>query len=319
MHFAIETTVKPRVPVSLPRLTGGDRVLRRHGPSLERLIVIDNRPVLLRIRPAGREFVLTALRLDPAVVRGKAEETLSPADEAELETGIERLRDAFGLDDDLDHFRELFHTDELLGPVIRRRLAHRPVRRADPWEALLWAITEQLIEYRRAAAIQRRIIGRFGLRIESGPGEGLVTVPSAGVIAGVAPAELQALDLSGRRAIATVRVARGIAAGRIDPGSPDDDARLLRIPTIGAWTVACLALRGRGDLDALPAGDLAQIKLVGLIGGLGRPAGIEEVEEFYRRYTPYRGLAGELLAAELGRKVDGPGSHARIRAAARVA
>ncbi len=47
-----------------------------------------------------------------------------------------------------------------------------------------------------------------------------------------------------------------------------------------------------GDPDSLPAGDLAYIKLVGHLAGLGRRATVEEVEEFYAPYEPYRGIAG---------------------------
>ena len=54
----------------------------------------------------------------------------------------------------------------------------------------------------------------------------------------------------------------------------------------------CLGLHGRGDPDSLPAGDLAYLKLVGRLAGLGRRATIPEVEEFYAPYEPYRGLAG---------------------------
>lgn len=294
-------------------------MLRRNGPWLERLLVVEGAPMVLRIRADNGDeagFVLVAEPVDPDRIAGPGAARLVAAREPELESGQSRLRHAFALDDDLSPFRERFIGDELLGPVIRRRLAVRPLRRPHSWEALLWAVTEQLIEYRRAAAIQRRMVSRFGLRIAAGPGEGLATVPSPEVVAGAAPAELQSLDLGAARAVAAIRVAREVASGRIDPEDPADDRRLLRIRTIGPWTVACLALRGRGQPDALLAGDLAQVKLVGYLAGLGRLAEIEEVEEFYRRFAPWRGLAGELLAAELGRTVDGPGNRARIRAAA---
>ena len=61
---------------------------------------------------------------------------------------------------------------------------------------------------------------------------------------------------------------------------------------IGPWTVQCLGLRGRGDPDSLPAGDLGFVKLVGRLGGDGRRATVEEVEEFFAPYAPFRGLAG---------------------------
>ncbi len=326
---SLEIAARSRSPLVLPRMNGGDRVTRSHGPWLERLLVTGRSAVRLRIRPdgaagrrgsleAGSRFVLSATPVDPARLTGPGVDRLAAPDESDLREGIARLSHAFGLDDDLAGFRDACRDDPRLGPAIRRRLPHRPLRRADPWEALLWAITEQLIEYRRAAAIQRRMIRKWGIRLGGdGPvGDrhgGLVSVPSPEAISGVAPAELQACDLGARRAIATVRVASEVAAGRIDPRDPADDRRLLAIPDIGPWTVACLALRGRGEPDALLAGDLAQVKLVGHLTGLGRLAEVSEVEAFYESYAPYRGIAGELMVAEYGKAVHGPGNRARIR------
>ena len=61
-----------------------------------------------------------------------------------------------------------------------------------------------------------------------------------------------------------------------------------------------LALNGRGDFDSLPAGDLAYVKLVGHLAGLGRRATVAEVEEYFLPYEPFRGLAGRLMLAGLG-------------------
>ena len=152
-------------------------------------------------------------------------------------------------------------------------------------------MTKQLIESGRASAIQRRIVYRWGPRLGNGR-DALRDVPSAALLGGRAPAELESMDLAGRRAVALRTVAREVARGRSDLTDPGADRRLLRIPNIGPWTVQCLRLGGRGDPDALPAGDLGHIKLVGRLAGLGRRATVEEVEEFYAPYAPYRGLAG---------------------------
>jgi 3-methyladenine DNA glycosylase/8-oxoguanine DNA glycosylase len=115
------------------------------------------------------------------------------------------------------------------------------------------------------------------------------------------------MDLAPTRAATLRRVAQVVAAGRCRLDSPADDRRLLAIPRIGPWTVQCLALFGRGEMDALPAGDLGYIKLVGRLAGLGRRAGVAEVEEFYAPYEPYRGLVGTLTLAGLHRLVaQGP-------------
>ncbi len=220
-----------------------------------------------------------------------------PADRGQLEIAIERMRFALGVDDDLSDFYRRFRRDPLLGPLLRRRPHLRPRRRPWPWEALAWAVTNQLIEAARAARIQRRIVRRWGPRLGEGP-TALRDVPCAAVIAGRAPAELESTDLAARRAIALREVARDVAGGRCDPSDPRSDDRLMARRNIGPWTVQCLGLHGRGDPDALPAGDLAYLKLVGRLAGLGgRRATIPEVEEFYApvpslsrpRRRPHRG------------------------------
>jgi 3-methyladenine DNA glycosylase/8-oxoguanine DNA glycosylase len=115
------------------------------------------------------------------------------------------------------------------------------------------------------------------------------------------------MDLAAKRAAALRRLAEEVSRGRCSIESARGDARLLSLPQIGPWTVQCLGLFGRGELDSLPAGDLGYIKLVGRLAGLGRRATIAEVEEFYAPYEPYRGLVGALTLAGLHRLVaQGP-------------
>ena len=115
------------------------------------------------------------------------------------------------------------------------------------------------------------------------------------------------MDLAPVRAAALRRVAGAVAGGRCGLDSAADDRRLLAMPQIGPWTVQCLRLFGRGEMDALPAGDLGYIKLVGRLAGLGRRASVAEVEEFYAPYEPFRGLVGALTLSGLHRVVaQGP-------------
>jgi 3-methyladenine DNA glycosylase/8-oxoguanine DNA glycosylase len=172
-------------------------------------------------------------------------------------------------------------------------------RRPDPFEALAWAVCEQLIEFSRAVVIQRRLIAAFGRRC---PDTGLRDAPTAAVLAAQAPARLASFDLVGHRAITLRRVAVEVAAGRVDLGAADHEAvwrRLRRIPGVGAWTLEMLALQGQGRYDRVPAADLGFLKLVGrlLTGNPRARADEAEVRGFFERYGPYRGLAGEYLRA----------------------
>ena len=259
-----------------------------------RLLRVDGRAVLVRAWQPGRGRV--ALRAEPVdaaalTLPPPGGEAPPPAGREHLSVAAERMRFALGVDDDLGAFYRRFRRDPLLGPLIRRRPHPRPLRRPWPWEALAWAIAKQLIESGRAAQIQRHIVGRWGPRLDRGRGTPLRDVPPVELIAGRAPAELERLGLSPARSVAMTAVAREIAAGRVHPAEPGTDARLLAVPEIGPWTVQCLGLYGRGEPDSLPAGDLIYLKLVGRLARLGRRATVEEVEEFFAPYRPFRGLA----------------------------
>ncbi len=182
--------------------------------------------------------------------------------------GIERMRFALGVDEDLSAFHRDFARDPLIGGSIRARPWLRARRRPEPFEALAWAICEQLIEYERAAAIQRRIVAALGARWAGWEGcaSPLRDVPSPGTLARAAPARLESFDLAGSRARLLIRVAREVARGRADLHHPDHERgwrRLRAIPGVGPWTIEMLALHGQGRYDQLPAGDLGLIKYVG--------------------------------------------------------
>jgi len=282
----LQAQVAAAGPFRLPRRTGLDGMLRRRGGGLERLLHDGEVPVRVRVwQPSPRSVRLAAC---------------SPT-RAAAEYGIERMRFALGLDEDLRPFLREFARDRLIGPSLRRRPWLRAPRRPQPFEALAWAICEQLIEYERAAAIQRRVLARLGRRWPHG-GEGppLRDLPEPAVLARTSPALLQSLDLGGSRARALVHAAREVAAGRIElDGGPDADhecgwRRLRAIPGIGPWTVEMLALTGQGRHDQVPAGDLGLRKLAGRLLSGGDPLAVAaegEVRELFAPYGPWAGLA----------------------------
>ena len=269
----------PPWPYRLPRSGGGDAVMRVRRGIVTRLLHVDGEPSSSAPGSGGKArcgFGRMANGREPA-------------------SGIERMRFALGVDDDYRELYDRFRSDRLLGGAIRRALAPA----APPPVAMGGAGLgdhQQLIESSRAAEIQRRIVLRWGSAPAGPDGAMLRDLPTPALIAGRAPAELAAMDLAPARALALIRAAREVAAGRVDPADPAR-RRLLAIREIGPWTVQCLALYGRGEPDSLPAGDLAYIKLVGRLAGLGRRATIEEVEEFFAPYAPYRGLAASFILA----------------------
>ncbi len=301
----VELEVRPPSPWRMPR-GSADRTLRVRGRVAMRLLHVCGSPVLVRAwQPARDRVRLRAEAVDPGRVSRPSIEIrpcAAPAGREQLEEAIERMRCALWVDVDLADFYRRFGRDPLVGPLIRRMPDFRPKGRPWPWEALAAAVVGQLIEASRAASIERRIAGRWGARLGAGR-EALRDVPGPAAIAGRAPAELEQMELVGKRALALRRLARDVVAGRCRIERAEGDSRLLAMPQIGPWTVQCLGLFGRNELDSLPAGDLGYIKLVGRLKGGGRRATIPEVEEFYAPFEPYRGLVGTLTLAGLHRLV----------------
>jgi 3-methyladenine DNA glycosylase/8-oxoguanine DNA glycosylase len=277
----------PRWPLRLPG-GGADGVMRARSGVLERLIHVEEQPVVVRAAACdGGAGVLIG--------------AWGPS-QGSCRAAIARMRFALGVDDDLAPFHARHRSDALIGALVRKLPWLRPARRPEPFEALAWAICEQLIEYTRAAGIERRIVRSLGRTLPGQPPlrgvseRPLRDLPSAAALADTSPALLESFDLSAGRALALRRAAREVARGRIDlHGSEHERAwrRLRAIPGIGAWTVECLALRGQGRFDQVPAGDLALRKLVGRLrsGDPRERAGEEEVREFFAPYAPWGGLA----------------------------
>jgi 3-methyladenine DNA glycosylase/8-oxoguanine DNA glycosylase len=293
----VRIEVRPRWPFRLSRRVGLDGLAQLRGGVLHRLLHAGEEPVWLRIAQLSPDRVLFGARAQ---------------DRDAAECGIERMRFALGIDHDLAPFYERFRFDPLIGRAVRANPRLRVAGRPDPFEALTWAICEQLIEYDRAAAIQRRLITRLGRRCLV---SGLRDAPTAAVLAGQAPALLASFGLSPSRSLTLVRAAREVARGRVDLRAADHErgwGRLRRISGIGSWTIETLALTGQGRLDQLPAGDLAYLKLVGRLQSCGDPyarATEDEVAAFFEPYAPWSGLAG--LHA-----LSGAGSAATLRLAA---
>lgn len=277
--------IRPAWAFRMPRLIGHDGVAVRRNGVLHRLVHVGDEPVVVRAaQPAAQQVVIGAEGASAQV----------------CDRAIERMRFMLGVDESLRDFHERFKHDPLIGPAVRATPWVRPFRRPDPFEALAWAVTEQLIEYSRACEIQRRIVVRLGRRCAR---TGLRDLPTAATLAGQAPAQLAAFDLVGHRAITLVRAAREVASGRVDLLDPDHEAgwaRLRKIPGVGSWTLEILALHGQGRFDQVPAGDLNFLKLVGRLQSGGDPyarATEEEVRAFFAPYAPYAGLAAVYASA----------------------
>jgi DNA-3-methyladenine glycosylase II len=141
--------------------------------------------------------------------------------------------------------------------IFARAPGFRPPLSADPFEALVIAVTAQQISLRAACAIRNRFVRRFGRRHELG-GVEVWAFPRQADVAG---ADLEGVGLSR----AKIRSIAALGEADLDlTGLADDElrARLIELPGIGGWTVDWFLARTLGRPDAFAAGDLGVRKAV---------------------------------------------------------
>lgn len=250
----VRVVVTPVAPYRLPGAVP-DGVMRRRDGLLERIACHDGEVALLRAAQPRR---------DGEVVIGAWAPTRALAEHA-----LARWRRTLGVDVDHRPFLDLVWHDPVLAPLVRRRPWLRPACRYRPHEALVWAITEQLIEYVEATKIQRGLVRLAGVQCAL---TGLRDAPTPEALLALAPAQIEHLGLSARRTLLLRQTCRLLARG-LDLDAEDRMAawqRLRAVPGLGSWTVASMALRGQGHTDASPSGDLGLLKSVGRLMYDGR-------------------------------------------------
>jgi 3-methyladenine DNA glycosylase/8-oxoguanine DNA glycosylase len=247
----VEAVVTPRGPYRLDRIVRGR--------------------VWTAPLPAGRR-VLAWQRNDGAVVI----RTSRDAD-------VELARFMLALDDDTTEFHRRFAHDPLLGATARLFVGWRPLRLPTVAHATLRAVVGQLIESRRARAIERSVLRLCNLE-----------VATREALRDLAPADLRARGLAAGRAATLVRLLQTLDVERLRHVPVEAAvARLSRERGIGPWSIGVIAVEGLGRYDVGIIGDLGLVKLASSLWG--RWVEASETAELLAPYGEWQGLAGELL------------------------
>jgi 3-methyladenine DNA glycosylase/8-oxoguanine DNA glycosylase len=233
--------------------------------------------------------------------------------QAMSDASLERLRFVLGLDEDHTPFLRRFSDDPLLRRPIRFLRGLRPVRVGTVTHALLRAVCGQLIQASHARAIERKVIRALG---EEAWGLHAPLTPAE--LGRPAPAELQRLGLSARKAATLVRLCRTVDVERLRRLDTRAVAtRLERERGLGPWSVGVVFLEGLGRYDRGLVGDLALIKLCSAL--YGRWADAADTEELLAPYGEWAGLASVYLLAGFARGLLPIPAGGRRRARTRVA
>jgi 3-methyladenine DNA glycosylase/8-oxoguanine DNA glycosylase len=275
-EMPVRAELRPKGPYSL-RLSGrlaSDATRTVSGGTYRATFRVDDR----------LERVSAAQRADGAI-----------AVAAESDAGVDHVRFVLGLDDDHSEFVRRFANDPMLSETLRQVRGLRPIRTATVAQALLRAVTGQLIRAREARRIERRIIQRT-----SPERDGLHAAPTAEELARFSPPELGRLGLGARRAAALIRICRTLDLEGLK-GKPSAAValRLNRERGLGPWSVGVVCLEGLGRYEYGLARDLGLIKLASALAG--RWVEAEESDALLAPYGEWAGLASVYLLAGFGR------------------
>ena len=209
------------------------------------------------------------------------------------ELGLEELRFMLALDADHSEFLERFRGDPVLGRALPHLRGLRPLRVATVTQALLRAVCGQLIQAKRARAIERNVIRAATPGLD---GTHLHAPPTPASFAAFAPAELRRLGLGARRGATLVRLCRSVDLERLRSLPTAAAAgRLERERGLGPWSIGVICLEGLGRFERGLVGDLGLVKLCSSLRG--RWVEAWETAELLEPYGEWAGLASVYLLA----------------------
>jgi AraC family transcriptional regulator of adaptative response / DNA-3-methyladenine glycosylase II len=198
---------------------------------------------------------------------------------------VSRVRRMFDLDADPMVIDAHLGLDPLLAPLVRRRRGLRVPGAWDGFELGVRAILGQQVSVAAATTLAGRLVARFGRPIAHDV-DGLThTFPTP---ADIAQASVADIGVPAQRAEAIRCFAAAVTRGALSfDGGVDAQAfraAVRELPGIGEWTAEYMALRGLGDPDAFPAGDLGLLRAT-------RSRTARELSERAQAWRPWRAYA----------------------------
>jgi AraC family transcriptional regulator, regulatory protein of adaptative response / DNA-3-methyladenine glycosylase II len=224
------------------------------GGAFRRVLRLDRGPGIVALTPAT-DHVAARLWL---------------SDLRDLGSAVARCRGLLDLDADpvaIDaHLRDDPRLDDLVAAAPGRRVP----RTVDAGELALRVVLGQQVSTAAARTLAARLVAAHGTPVSDPEGGLTHSFPSPEVVAGTDP---QALAMPHSRRRTLLALSSALAAGEVRLGPGEDWARaradLAALPGIGPWSVEVVLMRGLGDPDAFPAGDLgvrAGLRSLGLGG-----------------------------------------------------
>ena len=213
-----------------------------------------------------------------------------------VEVATDKVAWILGVGQELEPFYASAQGDPAMAAITHRFHGLHMPHTASVFEALVLAILGQQIATNVARIIRTLLIETYGPR-QTIDGETHYAFPRPETLAALRVEDLRGMKLSQRKA----EYVHGIACTALDDPEfieglhhLDDEAVVRQITSlrgVGNWTAQWLLIRALGRPDALPLGDLALRRVVSRLYFQDEPLNDTQVEEFCRRWSPYRTYA----------------------------
>ena len=213
-----------------------------------------------------------------------------------VEVATDKVAWILGVGQELEPFYASAQGDPAMAAITQRFHGLHMPHTASVFEALVLAVLGQQIATNVARIIRTLLIETYGPR-QTIDGETHYAFPRPETLAALRVEDLRGMKLSQRKA----EYVHGIACTALDDPEfieglhhLDDEAVVRQITSlrgVGNWTAQWLLIRALGRPDALPLGDLALRRVVSRLYFQDEPLNDTQVEEFCRRWSPYRTYA----------------------------
>jgi AraC family transcriptional regulator of adaptative response / DNA-3-methyladenine glycosylase II len=224
----------------------------------------------------------------------------------DLGSAVQRCRRLLDLDADPVAVADALGRDGAIGRLVRRRPGLRVPGHVDGPELAARAVLGQAVTVGAARALARQLVAHHGkpLTVACGSITHLWPEPDA-----LADAALSEVGMPRARKAALRALSAAVSTGDVDLDAGADRsesrARLGRLPGIGPWTVAYVAMRALGDPDAWLPADAGVRRGLELLGMPSDGRGAARAAEAWRPWRSYAVQHLWLATGATGKDDDG--------------
>jgi DNA-3-methyladenine glycosylase II len=256
-----------------------DCMLKVDRDGLTKALLLKKGPVLVNIRADSEQLLVSVLQGDLAI------------DEEPIVK--KHIADWFDIGRDLSPFYNLLAKDPRLAFMANAYHGLRLVGIPDMFEAICWAITGQQINLTFAYKLKRRLVERYGRRLDFG-GHAYFLFPDAAILAEASIEELQGMQFSKSKALYLILIARAFASKQLSKEGllqlPDLASRqkaLMDIKGVGLWTANYTLMKCLKERSCIPFGDAGLLNALLNHGIIADKKQALEIEGFFAAYPTW--------------------------------